>query len=76
VPNVPPIVTQEKSIWKSRVLWLNALGLVIIILGIIIDNAAPLALPSQIVSYLGVLLAIANAVLRFIPPAIHTDIDP
>lgn len=67
MPNVPPVVIPEKSIWKSRVLLLNAGGLLVIVLGIVIDSATTLHLPPDTVGYLGVALAILNAILRFNP---------
>lgn len=55
-----------KAWYESKTLWLNALGLIIMIVGIILDSQEVLALPPQAGAYLGVALAIANALLRFV----------
>lgn len=54
-----------KAWYESKTLWVNGLGLVILVVGIILDSAQVLALPTQALAWLGVLLAIANALLRF-----------
>lgn len=55
-----------KPWYASKTVWLNAIGLLVLVLGIVIDNATPLALPPQALAWLGVLLAVANGVLRFV----------
>ena len=60
-----PIVVPAKPWWRSRTLALNALGVAVLIVGILLDNAALLALPDPWVAYLTVLLATCNALLRF-----------
>lgn len=55
-----------KPWYASRTLWLNLLGLIVLVVGVIVDNAQLVDLPPEMLGYLGMVLAIANAVLRFV----------
>lgn len=55
-----------KPWYQSRTILLNILGLVVLVVGVILENASLIDLPSQAVGYLGMVLAIANAVLRLV----------
>lgn len=71
----PTTTVIAKPWWESKTLWLNALGVVILVVGIILDSADALAISPQALAYLGVLLALANALLRFVssqPLAAHS----
>ena len=75
MPNVPPMLIPEKSIFHSRVLWLNAISMAILVAGVLIDMAVPLAIPTQAAAWLTAIVAILNGALRFIPPASTTTGD-
>lgn len=60
-----PFIIPTKPWWKSWTIWANALGMLALGVGIVVDNAALLELPDPWVAYLTVGLAIANAALRF-----------
>lgn len=55
-----------KPFWESTTLWVNALGIIVLVVGIILDSASVLELSGRMVAWLGVVLAIANGILRFI----------
>lgn len=55
-----------KPWYQSRTILLNLLGLIILIVGVVIDNAKLIDLPPEALGYLGMALAVANAVLRFV----------
>jgi hypothetical protein len=54
-----------KPWFESRAIWLNIIGFGVLIIGIILDSAGQLGISDQVLAWLGVLLAIGNAWLRF-----------
>lgn len=65
MPDQIEVPNYVKPWYTSRTLWLNIAGFLVIAIGIVIDSASILDLPPKMLAYLGVLLAILNALLRF-----------
>lgn len=65
----PTAIVKAKPWYESRTLALNALGMVVLIVGTVLDNAQLVNLPPEALGYLGMVLAVANAVLRFVTSA-------
>lgn len=65
IPETQLVTVKAKPWWQSRTLALNFLGLLVLVVGVVIDNAALVDLPPEALGYLGMALAIANAILRF-----------
>lgn len=63
LPDESPVVV--KPWYLSRTVWFNIISFVILAVGIIIDNATSLELPPMLLAWLGVLVTIGNAYLRF-----------
>lgn len=58
--------TPNKPWFRSRTIWLNAIGVAVLIVGIVLDNAKLLELPDRWGAYLTVVMAILNALNRFL----------
>lgn len=54
-----------KPWWESKTIWLNVLGVIVLLVGILLDAGDELLLPTQALAWLGVILAAANGLLRF-----------
>lgn len=63
LPNVSPVIV--KPWYLSKTVWFNVVSFVILTVGIILDNATALDLPPLALAWLGVLVTIGNAFLRF-----------
>jgi hypothetical protein len=61
-----PVEVETKPWYESRVIWFNVLSLVILAVGLVIDNATLLEVPRQAVVVLGIAVAVGNAALRLI----------
>lgn len=61
----PTVDVAAKPYWLSKTLAVNALAVVILVVGIVLDAADVLALPPTAMAWGTVLLAVANALLRF-----------
>ncbi len=55
---------QPKDWWKSKVLILNGLSLLVVAAGFVADNTGALALPPQTAVWATLVLALGNAALR------------
>lgn len=64
-PRRPKVEVQAKVWWQSRTLAVNVIGFAIIAIGIVLDSAGKLGISDQALAWLGLLLAILNAALRF-----------
>lgn len=63
LPDESPVVV--KPWYLSKTVWFNLISFVILVVGILIDNATQLELPPLALAWLGVLVTIGNAYLRF-----------
>lgn len=65
------VAIPAKVWWKSRTLWLNAITIAVLVLGMIIDNAAALGVDDRTKIWIGIAVgtinAIGNAILRILP---------
>ena len=61
----PIVVVPAKPIWTSKTFVLNALALTLLILGVLVDSADLLQLPSPWVVYLTVATTLLNVIARF-----------
>lgn len=58
------VVVEAKPWWASRTILLNVLGFVVLVLGIILESAGQLGISGKLLAWLGIVLAICNALLR------------
>lgn len=65
------VAIAAKWFLKSKTLWLNFITIAVLVLGLIIDNAAALGVPDNVKIMIGIAIAainaIGNAILRIMP---------